>query len=264
MLREDMSVRDLMVATDEMLDMEARGDRAAGRCAEAERKVDMAPLGSIVSAPLRSACFALRSSVTFAAVTSFRSSSECLRLVVLGAALRKGSVAAQRTIFTGMSASSPCDDGVAKPGRVGNGETYIPTSSRSKAGVVGRLASWTVSRREAMFTVELREGPFISSGGASGSSVASSSGTGNLDAGAGDELWTTMAGVDAVSGRLDKARREFRRERERVSVGGGDFKRGETGQWGVLSPELEAEAVFWTARGTRDGSGVELAAWCES
>lgn len=177
-----------------------------------------------------------------------------------GSSAMKGVSSSSPDNFHQDAGSSPWDYGVAKPGMVGKGRTYIPTSSRSKAGVVGRLASWTVSRREAIFTVELRAGAFISSGGASGSSTKSSSGTGNLDAGAGDELWTTIAGVDAVSGRLDRARSELRRERERVSVGGGDFKRGETGQWGVLSPELEAEAVFCTARGTRDGSGVELAA----
>lgn len=52
-----------------------------------------------------------------------------------------------------------------------------------------------------------------------------------------------IAGVDAASGFLLCERRELRREREceRASGGGGDLRRGECGQWGVLSPETAAE-----------------------
>lgn len=65
------------------------------------------------------------------------------------------------------------------------------------------------------------------------------------DEGAGDELKTTMEGVDEVSGFFCWVRSEFRRDRERASdVGGGDFNRGETGQWGVLSPELVPDMDF--------------------
>ena len=45
-----------------------------------------------------------------------------------------------------------------------------------------------------------------------------------------------MAGVDWVSGFLICERREFVRERL-PSPGGGDLRRGETGQWGDVSPE---------------------------
>lgn len=65
------------------------------------------------------------------------------------------------------------------------------------------------------------------------------------DDGAGEELCTTMDGVGVTSGFFCCERREFRRDRERASVGGGDFKRGEMGQWGVVSPELDPEAIFW-------------------
>lgn len=48
-----------------------------------------------------------------------------------------------------------------------------------------------------------------------------------------------------MSGFLSWARREFARDRERPSsLGGGDRRRGEMGQWGVESPELEPEAVL--------------------
>lgn len=82
--------------------------------------------------------------------------------------------------------------------------------------------------------------------GSSGSLFPPSSLSGTREAGAGDELCTTMAGVLGVeddSGFLPcvrmESRRELRRDRERVSgFGGGLFRRGETGQWGVLSPEV--------------------------
>lgn len=64
------------------------------------------------------------------------------------------------------------------------------------------------------------------------------------EAGDGDECCTTIDGVDAASGLLACVRRELRRERERASGGGGDFRRGETGQWGVLSPETMADGDF--------------------
>jgi hypothetical protein len=78
--------------------------------------------------------------------------------------------------------------------------------------------------------------------GSSGSLAADSSLTGMREAGTGDELWTVMAGVDWVSCFLSWLRRELAREREpeRPSApdGGGDLRRGEMGQWGVVSPEL--------------------------
>jgi hypothetical protein len=68
-------------------------------------------------------------------------------------------------------------------------------------------------------------------GGSSGSLATLSSLTGMRDGGPGDELCTTIAGVEADSGFLSWVRNEFLRERERVSVaGGGDFNRGEMGQ----------------------------------
>jgi hypothetical protein len=58
--------------------------------------------------------------------------------------------------------------------------------------------------------------------------------------------------VDCTSGFLIWLRKELAREREpeRPSDpgGGGDLRRGEMGQWGVLSPELEPEVGF-TGRG---------------
>jgi hypothetical protein len=66
-----------------------------------------------------------------------------------------------------------------------------------------------------------------------------------------------MEGVKGESGFLDWVRSEFRRDRERVSVGGGDFKRGEMGQWGVLSPELDPDDPF-TGRGSRGASCVDV------
>jgi hypothetical protein len=66
------------------------------------------------------------------------------------------------------------------------------------------------------------------------------------EAGEGEECWTTIEGVDATSGFLACVRNELRREREceRASGGGGDLMRGETGQWGVLSPEIMADGDF--------------------
>ena len=53
-------------------------------------------------------------------------------------------------------------------------------------------------------------------------------------------------------------RSELRRECDRPSVsGGGDLSLGEMGQWGVESPELVPDAVFW-GRGTRDGSCTDI------
>lgn len=87
------------------------------------------------------------------------------------------------------------------------------------------------------------------------------------DSGAGDELWTTMEGVDADSGFLWWLRSEFRRERERASgAGGGDFNRGETGQWGVVSPELGAGVLFeglGTLEGSWDGAGCSWGMFAE-
>lgn len=81
--------------------------------------------------------------------------------------------------------------------------------------------------------------------GSSGSLDSCSSLTGNREVEAGEELCTTMAGV-VESAFLSWERREFVRDRERPSSpeGGGDLRRGEMGQRGVLSPELEAEVDF--------------------
>lgn len=94
--------------------------------------------------------------------------------------------------------------------------------------------------------------------GSSGSLVAvASSLTRMRETGAGEELWTTMAGVDCDSGFLIWLRMELAREREpeRASDvgGGGDRRRGEMGQWGVLSPELGPDAGL-TGRGALMGS----------
>jgi hypothetical protein len=69
-----------------------------------------------------------------------------------------------------------------------------------------------------------------------------------------------MAGVDWASGFLICARSEFVRERERPSSpGGGDLRRGERGQWGVVSPELDLDDGL-EGRGARtvsvDDAGV--------
>jgi len=77
---------------------------------------------------------------------------------------------------------------------------------------------------------EPRDGAFIDCGGSSGS-LAGASGLGKPESEAGEELWTTMAGVDCVSGFLICDRSEFVRERGRPSSpGGGDLRRGEMGQ----------------------------------
>jgi hypothetical protein len=80
------------------------------------------------------------------------------------------------------------------------------------------------------------------------------------DAEAGDELWTTMDGVDALGLLLFFvwARSELRRDRERDSCsGGGDFNLGEMGQCGVVSPEFVPDEAF-AGRGTREGSCEEV------
>jgi hypothetical protein len=136
------------------------------------------------------------------------------------------------------------------------GKAYLPTASVSKAGVVGKLASWTVSNFGAT-PDEPRELVFMVMGWSSESTLVSSSWTGIRELGTGDELWTTIDGVDADSGLFACERMELRREREWFSeVGGGDFNRGDTGQWGVESPELEVEAGF-KDRESRAGSWVE-------
>lgn len=93
------------------------------------------------------------------------------------------------------------------------------------------------------------------------SSSSSSCSTGMRETGAGDELWTVIEGVDEPPFVI-WVRSEFRRERERVlsAEGGGDFIRGDTGQWGVLSPELVPEVDF-SGRGTLDGSCLS---WVEA
>lgn len=128
------------------------------------------------------------------------------------------------------------------------GKPYLCGSTPSKPGVAGRLDSCTVSNLGAT-PLAPRDGPFMLMMGMSSSpGVTTSSLTGirEADAGEGDECWTTIEGVDATSGFLACVRNELRREREceRASGGGGDLMRGETGQWGVLSPETMAEGDF--------------------
>jgi hypothetical protein len=107
----------------------------------------------------------------------------------------------------------------------------------SKSDVAGKLDSCTVSSFGAA-PLAPRDAAFVLITGSSGSLATASSLTGMRDTGAGDELWTTMAGASDF---LIWLRRELAREREpdRPSeAGGGDRRRGEMGQWGVLSPEL--------------------------
>jgi hypothetical protein len=101
----------------------------------------------------------------------------------------------------------------------------------SKPGVVGKLDSCTVSSFGAA-PLAPREGALTLIAGSSESLATASSLTRMRVAGPGDELWTTIAGVDCVSGFLNWLRMELAREREseRPSVGGGDFRRGEMGQ----------------------------------
>tara|TARA_R110002003_G_scaffold6_6_gene296 strand:+ start:2745 stop:3017 length:273 start_codon:yes stop_codon:yes gene_type:complete len=81
------------------------------------------------------------------------------------------------------------------------GNAYLSVSSPSKPGVAGKLDSWTVSSLGAT-PLAPRDGPFMLSAGSSGSLVTDSSRTGMREPGAGDELWTTIAGVDCASGFL--------------------------------------------------------------
>lgn len=83
----------------------------------------------------------------------------------------------------------------------------------------------------------------------SSSLAGPSSLTESRDTEAGEELCTTIAGVDCASGFLIWARSELVRERERPSSpGGGERSRGEMGQWGMESPELGPDTGF-TGRG---------------
>lgn len=113
------------------------------------------------------------------------------------------------------------------------GTPYLSVSRPSKPGVAGKLDSCTVSNLGAT-PLAPRDGPLMLITTSSGSLPADSSLTGMRETGAGDELWTTMAGVDWPSDFLIWLRREFAREREpdRPSEpgGGGDLRRGEMGQ----------------------------------
>lgn len=123
------------------------------------------------------------------------------------------------------------------------GKAYLCGSRPPKPGVAGKLDSWTVASLGAT-PLEPREGPFMLCAGSSGS-LAGSSSFGKRESEAGEELWTTIEGVDWPSGFRICARREFARERERPSSpGGGDLSRGEMGQWGVVSPELDLDVGF--------------------
>jgi hypothetical protein len=98
--------------------------------------------------------------------------------------------------------------------------------------------------------------------GSSCSPAATSSLVAMREAGAGDgdECCTTIEGVDATSGFLACVRRELRRERERASGGGGDLRRGETGQ-GELSPETRADGDFKGRGALIESAVVEGASW---
>ncbi len=142
------------------------------------------------------------------------------------------------------------------------GKAHLCGSTPSKPGVAGRLDSCTVSSLDAV-PLAPRDGPFMlmTMGMSSSPGVTTSSLTGIREAGAGDgeECCTMIEGVDATSGFLACVRSELRREREceRASGGGGDLMRGETGQWGVLSPETMAEGDF-KGRGARPESEVAV------
>jgi len=130
------------------------------------------------------------------------------------------------------------------------GTPYLSPSRPSKPGVGGRLDSCTVSNFGAA-PLAPRDGPLRLMTGSSGSLATASSRaslTGMRETDAGDELWTTMAGLDWASCFLSWVRRELAREREperpSAPVGGGDLRRGEMGQWGVLSPELGPDDGF--------------------
>lgn len=142
------------------------------------------------------------------------------------------------------------------------GKPYLCGSTSSKPGVAGRLDSCTVSSLGAT-PLAPREEPLMLMPGSSWSPAATSSFTGTREFGAGDgeECWTIIEGVDATSGFLGCARRELRRDLERASGGGGDLRRGETGHWGVLSPEASAAGDF-KARGALIESVVEVGGSC--
>jgi len=108
------------------------------------------------------------------------------------------------------------------------GKAYLCGSRPPKPGVAGELDSWTVSSLGAT-PLEPRDGTFIDCCGSSGSLAGSF--LGKPESEAGEELWTTMAGVDWASDFLICERSEFVRERGRPSsAGGGDLSRGEMGQ----------------------------------
>lgn len=146
------------------------------------------------------------------------------------------------------------------------GKAYLCGSRPSNPGVAGKLDSCTVSSLGAT-PLEPREGALMVCCGSSGSlRAAPSSRTGKRDSEAGDELCTTIEGVDCVSGFLICARSEFLRERERPSSpGGGDLRRGETGQWWAVSPELVLGAgLVDEERGVRAASIDDVAAGVSS
>jgi len=86
--------------------------------------------------------------------------------------------------------------------------TYLCSINPSNPGVEGRLDSWTVSSFGVTPLAPLDDA-FMLIGGSSGSLFDASSLTGTRDAGAGDELCTTIAGVEEVSGFLGWVRSEF-------------------------------------------------------
>lgn len=195
MLRRGGSARDLF----ESDEREGFEDTVGGRCVDAARFSCIFPfLPDLVALSLPLSLFllllslVLRSSVTLDELTSLRSSSGARCPDALGAKL--------------------CG------------------SRPSKPGVAGRLDSWTVSSLGAA-PLAPRDGPLALITGSSGSLADASSLTGNRASEAGEELCTTMAGVDCASGFLMWARSELARERERPSSpGGGERRRGEMGQ----------------------------------
>lgn len=259
MLRSGGSARDL-VDSDESDGFEVT---VFGRCVEAARRscilpflADLValslPLSVLLLLLLALPSLALRSSVIFDELTSLRSSSvfACvvdrerkLRVVVSKGCVRSSGPWLAAVLCVAMT----------KSGAVA-GKAYLCGSRPSNPGVAGRLDSWTVSSLGAA-PLTPREGALVVMTSSSGSLAGASSRTGKRACDAGEELWTTMAGVDWASGFLIWERSELARERERPSsLGGGDRRRGEMGQWGVESPAAEAEVDL----GGRGGRTVSV------
>lgn len=98
------------------------------------------------------------------------------------------------------------------------GKPYLCGSRPSKPGVAGRLDSCTVSSLGAT-PLAPRLGPLmlimLGTSSSPGVTTSSLAGTRDVDAGEGDECWTTIEGVEPTSGFFAwMLRSELRRERE--------------------------------------------------